>query len=74
MCSQMDALRWRARPLVYYALSDAVVRLAYTYRVMADMGYERRREHELPHFYRPPSTATEAQPRDGAPREALVSE
>ena len=73
MCSQMDALRWRARPLVYYALSDAVVRLAYTYPVMADLGYERRREHELPYFYRPPSTSTEAQPRDGAPREALVS-
>ena len=73
MCSQMDALRWRARPLVYYALSDAVVRLAYTYPVMADLGYERRREQELPYFYRPPSTSTEAQPRDGAPREALVS-
>ena len=72
MCCQMDALRWRARPLAYYALSDAVVRLAYTYRVMAEMGYERRREVELPYFYRPPSTSTEAQPRDGAPREAIV--
>eukprot|EP00964_Phaeocystis_antarctica_P011351 scaffold6278_cov66-Phaeocystis_antarctica.AAC.4 len=72
MCCQMDALRWRARPLLYYGLSDTVVKLAYTHRVMADMGYERRREAELPYFYRPPSASTEAQPREGAPREAIV--
>ena len=69
MCCQMDPLRWRARPLLYYALSDAVVRVAYTYRVMAAMGYERRREQELPYFYRPPA---EARSKEEPAPEAIV--
>ena len=69
MCCQMDAVRWRARPLLYYALSDAVLRAAYTHRVMAARGYERRAEQELPYFYRPPS---EAGREEGLTPEAIV--
>ena len=52
MCAQMDALRWASRPLLYYALSDGLVRAAFAAPKMRSLGYEQRRTEELSYHYR----------------------
>ena len=59
-CAARDAVRWRHRPLAYYAVSHGVGATAYTHGVMIGAGFERRREGELSYWYRPARATTTA--------------
>ena len=59
-CAGRDGVRWRHRPLGYYAVSHGVGATAYTHGVMAGAGFERRREGELDYWYRPPVRSAKA--------------
>jgi len=64
-CAAADAVRWRHRPLSYYAVSHGVGAAAYTPCVMRRASFERRKEEELTYWYRPVPAGT-------PPTEALV--
>ena len=52
MCSQMDRVNWRSRPLLYYALLDGLVQAALARPKMESLGYQRRQTEELSYYYR----------------------
>ena len=51
MRTAVEPVRWRHRPLLFYALSQGVGRAASAYMMRA-RGYARRREGELTYWYR----------------------
>ena len=51
MRTAVEPIRWRHRPLLFYALSQGVGRAASAYMMRA-RGYTRRREGELTYWYR----------------------
>lgn len=60
VCAQLDPVRWRHRPLAYYAVSHGLGATAYTRGVMESAGFERRREKELSYWYKPSASAAAA--------------
>jgi len=69
MCAATDPVRWRHRPLLYYAISHGLGEKVWTRAAMASAGYERRTHgkgaDKLVYWYRPPQRDASSAAADG---------